>query len=207
MQKDISETVKEIKQSFRILMNGVTAQSMREKGLDYHINWGANLLHLREMAKEYTPSRQLAQTLWQENVRECKILATLLMPKDDFSYDLATLWIEQTHSREIAEVATQNLYQHLPYSTELAMRLISLDSEMQQLHGYLILARLFVKGVALDERDANEFVDQAIVVLQDSNNAVKHAAMNALQHFAELDELSRAMAFGALKQIGMEEWI
>lgn len=35
--KDI---VKEIKQSFRLLMNGVTAQSMRDKGMDYHINWG-----------------------------------------------------------------------------------------------------------------------------------------------------------------------
>lgn len=48
--KDI---VKEIKQSFRLLMNGVTAQSMRDKGMDYHINWGASLPHLREMAAEY----------------------------------------------------------------------------------------------------------------------------------------------------------
>lgn len=35
--KDI---VKEIKRSFRLLMNGVTAQSMRDKGMNYHINWG-----------------------------------------------------------------------------------------------------------------------------------------------------------------------
>ena len=38
---DINEQLKEIKRSFRLMMNGVAAQSMRDKGLDYHGNWGA----------------------------------------------------------------------------------------------------------------------------------------------------------------------
>ena len=44
--------IKEIKQSFRLMMNGVTAQSMRDKGSDYHVNWGAPLPTLRATAKE-----------------------------------------------------------------------------------------------------------------------------------------------------------
>lgn len=204
---DIQATVKEIKQSFRLLMNGVTAQSMREKGLDYHINWGANLLHLKEMAAEYQPSHELAQTLWKENIRECKILATHLMPTENFSYDLAMLWIEQTKTQEIAEMASMNLYQKLPFAMELSMHLISSTDTMKQMHGYLILARLFSKGATPSERDINEFVDQTTTVLLENNIPLKHAAINALQRFADRDEISLMLAKGALKSIKMQDWL
>ena len=94
------DKLKKIKQSFRLLMNGVTAQSLRDKGLEYHLNWGANLLHLQEMAKDYDKDLSLALALWKEDIRECKILATLLMPTKEFTSDLATLWIEQLRSQD-----------------------------------------------------------------------------------------------------------
>ena len=85
----INDSIKEIKQSFRQMMDGAIAQSMRNKGVDYKLNWGATLPRLHEMAKEIatqhpSPNTQydLAIALWKENVRECKILATLLMPID-----------------------------------------------------------------------------------------------------------------------------
>ena len=37
---DIQAQVKEIKQSFRQMMDGAVAQSMRKKGVDYKLNWG-----------------------------------------------------------------------------------------------------------------------------------------------------------------------
>ena len=87
------EKLKHIKQSFRLLMNGVTAQSLRDKGLEYYLNWGANLLHLKEMAEPYGKDFNLAIALWKEDIRECKILATLIMPAEKFESDLATHWI------------------------------------------------------------------------------------------------------------------
>ena len=45
------DTIKEIKRSFRSLMNGVTSQSMRSKGVDYHLNWGIQLPQLQQMAQ------------------------------------------------------------------------------------------------------------------------------------------------------------
>ena len=82
---EIDERIKEIKQSFRQMMDGAVAQSMREKGVDYKLNWGATLPRLKEMAEEIKgePNMStddcyhLAIALWKENVRECKILATM----------------------------------------------------------------------------------------------------------------------------------
>ena len=80
MTEQTHEKLKAIKQSFRLMMNGVAARSMRDKGLDYKINWGVSLPDLQTMAREYEQDYELAIELWKEDIRECKILATLLMP-------------------------------------------------------------------------------------------------------------------------------
>ena len=50
--EDVREVVKEIKQSFRLMMDGAVAQSMRDKGLNYHLNWGATIPGLQAKAEE-----------------------------------------------------------------------------------------------------------------------------------------------------------
>ena len=50
--EQLNERVKEIKQSFRLMMDGVASQSMRDKGLNYHVNWGASLPMLKQKAAE-----------------------------------------------------------------------------------------------------------------------------------------------------------
>lgn len=204
---ELHDTLKEIRQSFRLLMNGVTAQSLREKGQDYRINWGASLQHLREMAAEYPQDYDLAAELWKDDVRESKILATMLMPKDSFPVDLALLWIEQTRTQEIAELAVINLYQYQSYAAEIAMRLIASPDDMQQLHGYTLLARLFAKGETLEDRDVSEFLDQAITALQCTSLIVRHSALKAVQKFAETDDMCAQIARSALKSVKMRDWV
>ena len=113
MDKNIQEQVKEIKRSFRTLMDGATATSMRQKGLDYKLNWGVTLPRLKEMATEIGQNYDLAIELWKENVRECKILATMLMPPKEMLPEVVDIWMEQTDTDELAEQAAFNLYQYL----------------------------------------------------------------------------------------------
>ena len=169
METDIQDTLKQIKRSFHTRMNGVASQSMRQKGLDYKVNWGVALPHLREMAAEYQPSYSLAVELWKENIRECKILATMLMPPAEMPEQLVELWMEQTKSQEIAEMAVFNLYQHLDYAPQMAFRWIASDDSIRQLSGYQLLACLFGKGLIPDTRGVNEYIDQVKVTLAGIN--------------------------------------
>ena len=89
---------------------------MREKGVSYHLSWGVNILDLRKMADEMGKNYELAVELWKENIRECKILATMMMPVERMESDLVELWMEQTEEQEIAEQAVFNLYQHLSFA-------------------------------------------------------------------------------------------
>jgi hypothetical protein len=227
----MSNLLREIKQSLRLYMNGVTAQSLREKGLNYHLNWGASLQHLQEMAAEIRedvakrvssePSDQfftlnsslftLSSLLWKENIRECKILATMLMPPKKFPADLAMLWVEQTPTQEIAEMAAMNLYRHLPYAKDMAFQLIAQPYEMAQLQGYCILARLFTTDAPFTDSEINEFIDQAHsafqssithqtsdIIPQTSSISLRHTILNAVTKLDQrLPELNITPLFQA----------
>ena len=204
MNQEINDQVKAIKQSFRQMMDGAVAQSMREKGLDYHLNWGATLPRLRQKADELGKNYDLAIALWKENVRECKILATMIMPADKVLPEVIDIWMEQTLTSEIAEQAAFNLYQYLPYAPEKAYTWIASDKELYQLCGFHILSRLFMNGQEPNERGINEFIDQALAALQGESMVVKKAAMSSMQRFAELGLMYQRVAKSAIKTINLD---
>ena len=201
---DIQQQVKEIKQSFRQMMDGSVAASMRTKGVDYKLNWGATLPRLREKAEEIGKNYDLAIALWKENVRECKILATMIMPPNEVLPEVIDIWMEQTPTQEIAEQAAFNLYQYLPYAPEKAYTWMASSEPLYQLCGFHIVARLFMNGQEPNERGINEFIDQAIVALQGESIPVRKAAMSAVQRFANLGLVYERIAKSALKQANLD---
>ena len=184
------EKLREIKRTFWLYMDGARMQSMREKGLNYHLNWGVSIGHLHEIAKEYGSDYDLAMQLWKENIRECKILATIIMTPEDFQSDMAFLWIEQLESQEVAEYLSMNLLQKVYYAKDLAFQLISSPSEMPRICGYSILSHLFRNGLEMDERDICEYIDQAQSILhaKDESIGLRKAVMSSMYRFADLGD-------------------
>ena len=206
----IEERVKDIKQSFRLMMDGAVAKSMREKGTDSGLNWGATLPRLREMADDILHNTQpsmlysLSIALWKEHVRECKILATMLMPPEQMLPEVCDIWMEQIPSQEIAEQLAFNLWQHLPYAPEKAYQWIASEKEYDQLCGFHVLSRLFMNGQEPNERGINEYLDQLIPALQGPYLSVRKAAMQSVLRFAELGLVYQRMAKSVLKSVNLE---
>ena len=181
---DTKEQIKEIKKQFRLFMNGVVSQSMREKGLEYKINFGIELPRLKEIAAKFEKNHDVAQALWKENIRECKILAGLLQPVETFYPEIADIWVEDMHYPEIADVTCMNLFQHLPYASEKAFQWIADEGEYFQYCGYMMLARLLMQGNEMNERAENELIDQALAALQSEGTLVCRGASTALRRYA-----------------------
>ncbi|MCI6119053.1 MAG: DNA alkylation repair protein [Prevotella sp.] len=202
--EELNARIKEIKQSFRLMMDGVASQSMREKGLNYHVNWGASVPMLKQKAQETGKDYDLAIALWKENVRECKILATMIMPAEQMLPEVVDIWMEQTPSQEVAEMASFNLYQHLPFAPAKAYEWIASDKDLYQLCGFHVLSRIFARGQEPNERGINEFLDQAMTALQGNSIAVKKAALASVLRFADLGLVYERMAKSAVKSINLD---
>lgn len=201
MEEATHQKLMEIKRSFRLLMNGPSSQSMREKGLGYKLNWGVPFTELKKMAAEYGKDYSLAIELWKEDIRECKILATLIMPAEQMPAEIVDLWMEQIESQEMAEMIAFNLLQDVEYAPILAYQWMAFDKPLYEITGFQLLARLFAKGQEPNERGINEFLDQAAAALQGEHIGVKHAAANCVMRFADLSEEYETIAKKALKGI------
>lgn len=184
MDNNIHETIKDIKSKFRLFMNGMVSQSMREKGMEYKLNFGIEYPRIKEIAAGYEPDHELAQALWKENIRECKILAGLLQPADTFYQEIADIWIEGMDYPELAEYTVMNLFQRLPYASEVVFRWMADEREMFQLCGFLLMARLLMKGEKLNERAEAEFLDQVCTAVEGDCGPVQKAASVALRKYA-----------------------
>ena len=99
----LQDELKEIRTQLRMAMNGVIATSMREKGIDYKLNFGVPLPEIKQIAARHEPGSDLAAALWKEDIREFKILASLLQPVDDFPFKQAEQWVKEIPYLEIAE--------------------------------------------------------------------------------------------------------
>lgn|SRR5574344_57982 len=204
MDENTQKKIKEIKQNFRLMMNGVASKSMRDKGTMYKINWGVSVPQLKEMAKSFGKDYDLSIELWKENIRECKILATMIMPIDRMSPELVDIWMEQTTLQEIAEIASLNLYHKLPFASVKAFEWMAQDKEIPQICAYQILARLFMNGQVPNDSSANEYLDQVFVALQSQYQSVRHAASTSVQRFASLGEKWDKLAKESLKTLKLE---
>lgn len=197
---NIHETIRDIKSKFRLFMNGMISQSMREKGMGYKLNFGIEYPRIKEIAAEYEPNHELAQALWKENIRECKIMAGLLQPVDTFYPEIADIWIEGMDYPELAEYTVMNLFQRLPYASEIVFRWMADEREMFQLCGFLLMARLLMKGEKLNERAEAEFLDQAYTAIEGGSMQVQKAASVALRKFAHQSRESKRVVS---KQLGL----
>lgn len=186
--EQLHEQLKAIKTQLRLSMNGAVSQSMREKGLVYRLNFGVELPRIKEIAAGYEKNHSLAQALWKEDIRECKILAALLQPAESFLPEIADIWVEDIRNIEIAELTSMNLFQHLPYAPAKSFHWMADEREYVQVCGFLTAARLLMKRGDMHERAANELLDQAVCAFLSGSYHVRNAAMSALRRFMQHSE-------------------
>lgn len=185
---DIKEQLKEIKTQLRLSMNGVVSQSMREKGLVYKLNFGVELPRIKVIAADYEPNHDLAQALWKEDIRECKILAAMLQPVETFFPEIADIWVEDIKNIEIAELTCMNLFQRLPYAPAKSFHWIADEQEYVQVCGFLTAARLLAKRGDMTERAAGELLDQAVCAVHSESHPVRNAALLVVRKYMQHSE-------------------
>ena len=180
------ETIRQIKAQLRLFMNGVLSQSLREKGLQYRLIFGVELPRLKEIAAGYEPNHDLAQALWKEDIRECKILAACLQTADTFDPELADYWMESVHNTELADYLCMLLFRRLPYASQKAFQWIASGDRMPMYIGFRLMSHLFTTlGTEMNERSRDEFIDQVQAVLQGDDLLLKQAARSALDRYED----------------------
>lgn len=191
MTPETTEKLRGVKQDFHSLMNGPVSASLRAKGLSYRVIFGVEWNRIVELGNDIGKDAELAGALWKEDIRECRLLAGLVQPPETFLPEVADIWVESMHYPEEAQYTVLSLFQHLKYASTKAFSWIADSREMFQLCGWLLLARLLMRGAPFNQRSEDEFADQAETALGSSNRNIRHAAGNAVVKYAQIGERER----------------
>ncbi len=179
----MEQILRQIRTDLRRSMNGVIAASMREKGLDYRMNFGVDILRIKQISGQYARDRILAEILWKEDVRELKILATMLYPSGELLKETASRWVAGISHQEIREQACRNLFQEVPFAGELVNDWVNDEDERIRTTGYWLFARLcIIRSGAAGDVDEHELLKRAVNDLQHESLLLRQAALNALKY-------------------------
>ena len=191
----MEEEIRNIRKQLRLAMNGIIANSMREKGMNYKLIFGVPLPEIKQIAVLHTPDADLARALWQEDVREMKILATLLFPPEAMTHDEARRWVAEIPYPEIAEQLANNLLPLLGKADALAVSLLAdAKSPFSRTVGFLLWAQLYKRKKEVNPVSQEVFLSESFCTLQPEDGreipwSEKRAAVQALRFFGRLSSV------------------
>jgi len=184
----ISETIKDIRKRCRLAMNGVVSSAMREKGVNYKLNFGVSLNKIKEISQHYNPDVDLAESLWKEDVRELKILATMLYPAEIFDRKSADRWVLEIPNQEIREQVCLNLFQKLDFSEKMSMEWANLADSEIRITGYWLAVRLLLTQRDVSDVNVSSFNYLMEDVVSSDNILLHKAALLAMKHLGRMSE-------------------
>lgn len=128
---------------FRSLRNGEVADLLCQHGVKYHLAFGVQSYQLKQVAESFLCNYpefaeneearvELADTLWQEDIRESKMLATRLHPLTMMDREKAILWANQAPYNEITDQLVMNVLSRLSFAQELITELPAYAATMLQ---------------------------------------------------------------------------
>lgn len=198
----MNTVLRQIRTDLRLSMDGVVAVSMRLKGMDYRMNFGVNLPRLKEISKKYRPDKALAEVLWKENVREMKILATMLYPADVMSIETAERWGTGIGNQEIREQACRNLFQEMPFADQLVDGWTKSEDEMIRMTGYWLFARLcIIRSETMDRVCKPLLLRQAVQDLKSDSLLLRQSALNALRYHGRMSKENAAEVLHSVESL------
>ncbi len=177
----MDDLIRNIRTDLRLAMNGVVSSSMRNKGVDYKMNFGVDVPRLKEIAQKYKSNAALAQELWKLDVRELKILSTMLYPVSEFNEANADEWMNEIPNHEIREHLCRNLLQRLTYADELVQKWTADANESVRLTGYWLYVRLMMIQAETSKRiNIQLVIEKALADVHADDTLLRTAATNVL---------------------------
>lgn len=145
---DLHERVRRVKEMLRLSMDGSTAARLRH--LEYRLVFGVTYPRLRELTVEIEPDAELADKLWGLRQRETMLIATIIMPTECCTPEIADKWVGEAFNEEIAEYLSRNLLIRLDFADAIVDKLAGATEWQQTLIGYSLHSRLLMNDKSND---------------------------------------------------------
>lgn len=189
------DILNQLRKRFQHYMDGEISQQQRDLGLDYGINFGVSLMHLREIAKDLPHDSSLSDIMWQKDVREMKILSVLIYPTSELTHAKALSLCKECPTREIAEQLVIVQFRNIAQAEKLLLEIFQLN--LPEEHPASIIPYLLLNQLANKESVSVETINKLLTTigndLTKSDFTFLTALNNCVNRLAEVSKLRPAL--------------
>lgn len=176
---------KDIINKLESLSNPGVIAGMARYGITPENTYGVSIPNLRKIAKEIGISNKLAQQLWNTNIRETKILASMIDDPEMVTEEQIEGWVKEFNYWEICDQCCMNLFEKTKFAYKKAIEWSSREKEFVKRAGFVLMARLAVSDKKADDKRFEKFFTIIKREATDDRNYVKKAVNWALRQIGK----------------------
>lgn len=165
----------DIKKELRASMNGILSARMREAGMPFKLIFGVELPRLQSIAQEFRKDAGLAGLLWNQSIRETRLLAIMLMPPEAFTKEMADTWADTMQTAEEAQVMAMMLLPKTGQAKVLCMEWLKAGRPLPSICACLCLRHLLIGGIKLKDEEWKCIEERMQGMLPEANLHVRKA--------------------------------
>lgn len=155
-----------LKKHLRSRMNGKTSEQMQNGMIDYTLNYGVSLEHVKELADILKYSADDCRKIWRLNIREAMLIAAMTMPSAEATCDEMLEWASIIRTPDMAEQASFFLFWRTTDISKFISCLVAAETSYSLSIASFTAGRALQKNIAIDE-------DSVIAVIDRCRNSAK----------------------------------
>jgi len=151
--------VKEILEKLESLSDPRAVKGMAKFGITPKRTYGVSIPVLRKMAREIGRDHKLALQLWDIEIREARILASMIDEPDLVTEEQMERWVKDFDCWEVCDQVCQNLFTSTRYAYKKAAEWTRREEEFVKRAGFALMAWLAFKDKRADDSEFEKFFD------------------------------------------------
>jgi len=168
-------------------MNGAVVNSMQESGIIYKVNYGVNIPEIQQIAQPYKGDHDLAIRLFEQDIRECKIIASMIDIPAKVTGDQIDNWSNDFTNIEIVEQVCSNLFWKSDFALPRSIEWCLEDDNLLQKAGLLIA------GNRASDKTIKDLIFEPYIgivekLVETDDELVSNAAIFALREIGKRSE-------------------
>jgi 3-methyladenine DNA glycosylase AlkD len=191
----------DIIQKLKSISDPEAVKGMARFGINPENTYGVSIPNLRKMAKETGVDHDLAQRLWESNIHEARILASMIDDPKMVAEAQMDAWVNDFDSWDVCDQCIMNLFEKTKIAYQKAVEWSARDEEFTKRAGFVLMARLAVSDKKTDDTHLERFLSILERESTDNRNLVKKAVNWALRQIGKRNLNLNKMAIKAAREI------
>lgn len=195
----------EVLERLKALSDPEAVAGMARFGISPKKTYGVAVPDLRRIAKEIGVDHDLAQRLWLSDIRETRILASMIDDPKRVTEEQMERWVRDFDYWEICDQCCMNLFEKTENAHRKCVEWSRREEEFVKRAGFVLMARLAVSDKKAEDERFEAFLPIIKREAADDRNSVKKAVNWALRQIGKRNINLNRKAIETAEEIRMME--